>query len=184
LNVLGIAGWSGSGKTTLIEGLIPALAALGLRVSTVKRTHHDVDLDQPGKDSFRHRKAGAAEVLVVSDRRFALLRETPEGLDLPALLGRLAPVDLVLVEGFKMDALPKLEVFRASLGKPRLWPGTPGIIAVAADGPVAGALPRLDLNDAAAVASWLVAEGGACNKMGSGDLSPACPGQSPGLSSY
>jgi molybdopterin-guanine dinucleotide biosynthesis protein B len=156
LNVLGIAGWSGSGKTTLIEGLIPALAARGLRVSTVKRTHHDVDLDQPGKDSFRHRQAGACEVMVVSDRRFALLRETPGGMDLPALLARLAPADLVLVEGFKMDTLPKLEVFRAALGKPRLWPGTPGIIAVAADGEVAGDLPVLDLNDPAGVAGWLM----------------------------
>ncbi len=156
---MGIAGWSGSGKTTLIERLLPALAAQGVRVSTLKRTHHDVDLDQPGKDSYRHRQAGAHEVMVVSDSRFALLRETPGGLDLPALLGRLAPVDLVLVEGFKMDALPKLEVFRASLGKPRLWPGTPGIIAVAADGAVAGDLPWLDLNDAAGVAAWVVAEG-------------------------
>ncbi len=152
---MGIAGWSGSGKTTLIEGLIPALAALGLRVSTLKRTHHDVDLDQPGKDSFRHRQAGALEVMIASDRRFALLRETPGGLDLPGLLARLAPADLVLVEGFKLAALPKLEVFRASLGKPRLWPDMPGIVAVAADGPVAGALPRLDLNDAAGVAAWV-----------------------------
>jgi molybdopterin-guanine dinucleotide biosynthesis protein B len=159
LNVLGVAGWSGSGKTTLIEGLLPALAAHGMRVSTLKRTHHDVDLDKPGKDSFRHRQAGAFEVMVASDTRFALLRETPGGLDLAALLGRLAPVDLVLVEGFKMDALPKLEVFRPSLGKPRLWPGTPGIIAVAADGAVTGDLPCLDLNDATAVAGWLVAEG-------------------------
>ncbi len=156
---MGIAGWSGSGKTTLIEGLIPALAAHGLLVSTVKRTHHAVDLDQPGKDSFRHRQAGALEVVLASDHRFALLRETPEGLDLPALLRRLAPADLVLVEGFKLDALPKLEVFRASLGKPRLWPGVPGIIAVAADEPVAAELPYLDLNDPAGVAGWLLVEG-------------------------
>jgi molybdopterin-guanine dinucleotide biosynthesis protein B len=159
LKLLGIAGWSGSGKTTLIEALIPLLQGRGLRVSTIKRTHHDVDLDRPGKDSYRHRLAGAEEVMVVSGTRFALLRETPDGADLADLVSRMAPVDVVLAEGFKMEDFPKLEVHRPSLGKPRLWPATRGIMALATDGPAEVGLPCFDLNDTAAIAEW-VAWGG------------------------
>ena len=154
MNILGIAGWSGSGKTTLIEKLLPALRARGLRISTLKRTHHDVDLDKPGKDSFRHRLAGAEEVMVVSGTRFALLRETPDGATLRELVARMAPVDLILAEGFKMDDFPKLEIHRPALGKPRLWPETPGIVALATDGPAACGLPSFDLNDIPAIAAW------------------------------
>ena len=134
MRLLGIVGWSGAGKTTLIEKLLPALAARGLTVSTLKHTHHSVDLDQPGKDSHRHRQAGAVEVMLVSTARFALLRETPQPLDLDALVARMAPVDLILVEGFKLEEMPKIEVYRAALGKPRLWPDMAGIVAMATDG--------------------------------------------------
>ena len=154
MKILGIAGWSGSGKTTLIEKLLPALRTRGLRVSTLKRTHHDVDLDKPGKDSFRHRQAGAEEVMVVSGTRFALLRETPDGATLQELAARMAPVDLILAEGFKMDDFPKLEIHRPSLGKPRLFPDTPGIIALATDGPRDDRLPCFDLNDVDSISNW------------------------------
>ena len=170
--MLGIAGWSGSGKTTLIENLLPALRSLGLRVSTLKRTHHDVDMDKPGKDSFRHRLAGAEEVMVVSGTRWALLRETPEGADLAALMARMAPVDLVLAEGFKLDDFPKIEVYRASIGKPRL--DVPGIIAVASDTHIPGPFPSFDLNDASAIAAWIKVKLGGQGGMAS--LPPAyCP---------
>jgi molybdopterin-guanine dinucleotide biosynthesis protein B len=139
--------------------LLPALAAHGLRVSTIKRTHHDVDMDQPGKDSFRHRQAGAQEVMVVSGTRWALLRETPQGADLHHLAARLAPCDLILAEGFKLEDFPKIEVHRPALGKPRLWPDTPGIVALATDGPAGEGLPCLDLNDAPAIAARIVREG-------------------------
>jgi molybdopterin-guanine dinucleotide biosynthesis protein B len=135
------------------------LAALGLTVSTIKRTHHDVDLDRPGKDSYRHRQAGAQEVMVASATRFALLRETPAGADLATLVRRMAPVDLIIVEGFKMDALPKIEVYRSALGKPRLWPNTPGIVAVASDAALHSDVPWFDLNDAAGLAAWIATEG-------------------------
>ena len=158
MRLLGFAGWSGSGKTTLIEKLLPALAARGLTVSTIKNTHHSVDLDRPGKDTHRHREAGAVEVMLASTARFALLRETPQPLGLDSLARRMAPVDLILVEGFKTDALPKIEVYRAALGKPRLWPDTPGIVAVAAD-EVAEGLPWLGINDAEGLADRIVREG-------------------------
>ena len=114
MRIIGLAGWSGSGKTTLITKVLPRLIARGLRVSTIKHAHHGFDLDQPGKDSFMHRTAGATEVVISSAKRFAILhelRDEPEW-DLPDLLGKLAPVDLVLVEGFKRDAFPKLEIHR------------------------------------------------------------------------
>ena len=119
MRVFGLAGWSGSGKTTLMAALIPQFVARGITVSTVKHAHHGFDVDQPGKDSWRHRQAGAREVMVVSDRRWALmheLREEPEP-DLDKLLPRITPVDLLLVEGFKRHAHPKIEVHRPSLGK-------------------------------------------------------------------
>ena len=158
MKLLGIVGWSGAGKTTLIEKLLPALAARGLRVSTIKNTHHSVDLDLPGKDTHRHRVAGAVEVMLASSSRFALLRETPQPFALEELVARMAPVDLILVEGFKMDALPKIEVYRAVLGKPRLWPDVPSIVAVATDAALAN-IPCVDINDAALLAGRIAEEG-------------------------
>ncbi len=137
MRLLGLTGWSGSGKTTLLTAMIPLFRARGLSVSTIKHAHHGFDLDQPGKDSYRHRAAGAREVLVGSATRWALLHENdgPEPA-LPELLARLSPVDLVLVEGFKANPHPKIEVFRPSLGHAPLWPGRADIVAVAADGPL------------------------------------------------
>ena len=133
--VFGFAGWSGAGKTTLIRQVIAHLVARGLRVSTVKHAHHDFDIDHPGKDSWEHRHAGAAEVLVVSDRRWALMHELRGAREpaLPELVAKLAPADLVLVEGFKRTAFPKMEVFRADNGKLPLHPEDPSIIALATD---------------------------------------------------
>ncbi|HEX5325366.1 MAG TPA: molybdopterin-guanine dinucleotide biosynthesis protein B [Acetobacteraceae bacterium] len=162
MRVLGIVGWSGSGKTTLITALLPLLRERGLRVSTVKHTHHGFDMDRPGKDSFRHRAAGAHEVLVASARRWALLHESEgEEPGLPALLARLDPVDLVLVEGFKTHPFPKLEVHRPTLGKPPIWPTESEVVAVACDHPAPGCdRPVLPLNDAATVAQWVLATTG------------------------
>jgi len=154
LKVCGIVGFSGSGKTTLLTGMIPLLQARGISVSTVKHAHHEVALDVPGKDSWRHREAGASEVILAAPQGFALFGESA---GLEALLARLAPVDLVLVEGFRGEQIPKIEVFRAALGKPPLWPEME-VIAVASD---AGAencpVPVLDLNAPAAVADFVIA---------------------------
>jgi molybdopterin-guanine dinucleotide biosynthesis protein B len=128
MKVFGIAGWSGMGKTTLLERLVPALCARGLRVSLVKHSHKDIEIDRPGKDSHRLREAGCSEVLLMGERRWALMHElrgAPEP-SLDELLGRLQPCDLVLVEGFKHGDFPKLEVWRAAVGKPLLWPDWPG----------------------------------------------------------
>jgi len=158
--IFGIAGWSGSGKTTLLRALIPALAATGASVSTIKHAHHDFDIDRPGKDSFLHRTAGAHEVMISSSHRFALmheLRNAPEP-SLRDLVERLAPVDIVLVEGFKFDPIPKLEVHRPALGKPPIWPGDPHVVAVASDAALPACDRRvLDLADTAAIAA-LVAD--------------------------
>lgn len=157
--VFGLAGWSGSGKTTLIEKLLPILAGRGLRVSTLKHAHHAFQLDRPGKDSWRHREAGAVEVMVSSPHRWALIHEVRTALepDLPALLARMSAVDLVLVEGFKREPLPKLEVHRVALGKPPIAPDDPHIVAIASDTPLPGiALPRLDLNDAEGIADFIM----------------------------
>ncbi len=137
---------------------MPRLVAAGLTVSTVKHAHHGVDLDRPGKDSWRHRAAGAHEVLVASNGRWALLHEEPGAEpDLPALLSRMSAVDLVLVEGFKRSAFAKLEVHRPSLGKPPLWPQWPDVVAVATDHAVADCdRPILDLADIDAIATWIV----------------------------
>lgn len=157
MKVLGIVGWSGSGKTTLLEAVLPLLRARGLTISTVKHAHHGFDMDRPGKDSFRHREAGAQEVLVATAARWALLHEVsgPEP-TLPELLGRLAPVDLVLVEGFKTHPFAKLEVHRPALGKPPIWRQETGVAAVASDTvlDVEGRV-LLPLNDPAAVAAWI-----------------------------
>ena len=152
--VLGIAGWSGSGKTTLITKLIPFLARRGIRVATLKHAHHAFDVDQPGKDSYEHRKAGACEVIVSSARRWVQMHEVGDGVEatLPQLLRRLSPCDLVLVEGFKTERHPKLEVFRAAVGKTPLHPEDRRIVAIASDQqfPEAG-IPVVDINDIAAV---------------------------------
>ena len=158
MRVFGFAGWSGSGKTTLIEQLIPRFIAHGLTVSLVKHAHHEFDLDQPGKDSFRHREAGCREVLVTSAVRWALqheLRGQPE-LTLAEALQRLSPCDLALVEGFKSAAIPKLEVYRVSVGKPLLHPHDANIVAVATDQPLSTALPVLPLAEPDTVATFVL----------------------------
>lgn len=141
MRIFGFAGWSGSGKTTLVERLIPHLTGRGLRVSLVKHAHHDFDIDVPGKDSYRHRQAGCVEVLVSSANRWALMHElrgAPE-LALAEALRRLSPCDLVLIEGYKLAPIPKLEVHRNALAKPLLHPNDANIIALATDSPSAAA---------------------------------------------
>ena len=160
MRVFGLAGWSGSGKTTLMTRLIPALIRHGLTVSTLKHAHHDFDIDQPGKDSWRHREAGAQEVMVASDRRWALMHELRGAREptMDELLRRLSPVDLVIVEGYKRGDHPKLEVFRKSVGKPLLAPEDETIVAIASDAPVPDlALPYFALEDVAAIASFIIA---------------------------
>ncbi|MGN6569789.1 MAG: molybdopterin-guanine dinucleotide biosynthesis protein B [Pseudolabrys sp.] len=161
MRIIGLAGWSGSGKTTLITKLIPRLTGRGLRVSTLKHAHHGFDLDQPGKDSFMHRTAGATEVIVSSARRFAVLhelRDEPEW-NLPALVAKMSPVDLVLVEGFKRDAFPKIEIHRAANGKPLIQPDDAYVVAVAADTALPQAkVPVIDLNDIDAIADLVLAK--------------------------
>ncbi len=155
--IFGFAGWSGSGKTTLIEQVIPRLVARGLRVSLIKHAHHGFDIDIPGKDSWRHREAGASEVLIASDRRWVLMHEL-RGAASPTLeqqVALLSPCDLVLVEGHRTAAIPKIEVHRPAIGKPLLHPGDPHIVAVASDAAVDTALARLDLNDPEGVADFL-----------------------------
>jgi molybdopterin-guanine dinucleotide biosynthesis adapter protein len=159
--VLGIAGWSGSGKTTLITKLIPLLAQRGVRVATLKHAHHAFDVDQPGKDSYEHRKAGACEVIVSSARRWVQMHEVGNGVEatLPQLLRRLSPCDLVLVEGFKTERHPKMEVFRAAVGKAPLHPADRRIVAIASDQqfPAAG-VPVVDINDIAALGDMVLAQ--------------------------
>jgi len=159
MRVLAIAGWSGSGKTTLIEKLLPVLRRRGVSVSTIKHAHHRFDVDSPGKDSWRHRQAGAREVLVVSDRRLALMRElrAREKPTLEQLLARLAPVDLVLVEGFKSADVPRLEVWRSTAGQKRL-PATGGRhLALVADRvPDGEPGPVLHIDDIPAIARFIV----------------------------
>ncbi len=155
MRLIGLAGWSGAGKTTLLTRLLPCLKAQGVRVSTIKHAHHRFDIDTPGKDSWQHREAGAEQVLVASGQRWALmteLREQPEP-SLGFLLSRLSPVDLVIIEGFKRDSHPKLEVHRSANGKPWLHPEDPAIIAVASDVQPPGGPPWVSLDDAAAVAA-------------------------------
>ena len=159
MRIIGLAGWSGSGKTTLISKLIPCLLARGLRVSTLKHAHHGFDLDKPGKDSFVHRAAGATEVIISSAKRWAILHELgdEEEWGLPALVGKMSPVDLVLVEGFKRDAFPKLEIHRIANGKPLLHTEDPHIVAVACDSALPGLkVPVVDLNDIDAIADLLL----------------------------
>jgi molybdopterin-guanine dinucleotide biosynthesis protein B len=159
MRIFGLAGWSGSGKTTLMTLLIPELVSRGITVSTLKHAHHSFDIDQPGKDSWRHRQAGAAEVMISSHNRWALMHElrgAPEP-SLDELVRRMSPVDLLLIEGFKRHPHPKIEVYRPSLGKPLLHPEDPFVVAIASDERLAGlALPWLPLSDASAIATFIL----------------------------
>ncbi|WP_196805435.1 molybdopterin-guanine dinucleotide biosynthesis protein B [Methylobacterium sp. 77] len=156
MRVIGLAGWSGAGKTTLLTKLIPTLIARGLTVSTVKHAHHAFDVDQPGKDSYRHREAGASEVLISSAARWVMMHEARDGVEatLSDLLRRLSPCDLVLVEGFKREGHLKLEIYRKANGRPPLHPDDKGIVALASDTafPDAG-IPVIDLDDVSGIAT-------------------------------
>ena len=158
MKIFGFAGWSGSGKTTLIEKLIPRFVGAGLRVSLIKHAHHTFDVDHPGKDSYRHRHAGAFEVLVTSSRRWVLMHELRGAHEPPfeQQIRHLSPCDLLLVEGFKHAPIPKLEVWRAEPGEPLLHPNDPHIVAVATDTKIDTRLPLLDLNDDAGVARFIL----------------------------
>jgi len=158
MKTLGIAGYSGAGKTTLIEQLLAQFNARGLRVAVIKQSHHAVEVDTPGKDSWRHRQAGAVETLLTSPQRWMLvgeLRGAPEP-TLAEHLARLSPCDLCLVEGFRHAELPKLEVWRAANGQPWLHPHDPHIVAVASDQAPPGDRPHLDINDPAAIAAFIL----------------------------
>lgn len=161
MRIIGLAGWSGSGKTTLLAKLIPCLIGRGKTVSTLKHAHHGFDLDQPGKDSFVHRAAGASEVLISSAKRWALMselrgREEPRLLE---LLSRLTPVDLVVVEGYKREKFPKVEIHRKDFGKPLLHPEDDWIVAIASDTALPQAsVPVIDLNDVNKIADAMLVE--------------------------
>ena len=158
MKTFGFAGWSGSGKTTLIEQLIPRFVERGLRISLIKHAHHTFDVDHRGKDSYRHRQAGACEILVTSSRRWVLMHElrgTPEP-SFEQQVQRISPCDLLLVEGFKHASIPKLEVWRKETGEPLLHPNDPHIVAIASDARVETRLPLLDLNDVEAIARFIL----------------------------
>lgn len=158
MKIFGIAGWSGSGKTTLLEKLIPCLTARGIRVSVIKHAHHGFDIDRPGKDSYRHREAGATEVLLSCTDRWALMHERRDEGEptLDELVSHLSPCDLVLVEGFKQEPVPKIEVYRPENGKPLLHPERSDIIAVAADVALSASVPRFGLDDAEGMARFII----------------------------
>jgi len=158
MKTFGFAGWSGSGKTTLIEQLIPRFVERGLRISLIKHAHHTFDVDHRGKDSYRHRQAGACEILVTSSRRWVLMHElrgTPEP-SFEQQVQRISPCDLLLVEGFKHAPIPKLEVWRKETGEPLLHPNDPHIVAIASDAKVETRLPLLDLNDVETIARFIL----------------------------
>ena len=158
MKIFGIAGYSGPGKTTLIEKLIPLFTARGLRVSLIKHAHHTFDVDQPGKDSWRHRHAGCNEVLVTSSRRWALMHElrgAPEP-TLQELIKHVAACDLLLIEGFKCERIPKLEVYRSVVGESLLHPQDAHVVAVASDQRVETPLPQFRLDDAAEIAAFIL----------------------------
>ena len=163
MRVFGLAGWSASGKTTLLTALIPELVSRGITVSTLKHAHHAFDVDQPGKDSWRHRQAGAREVMISSQNRWALMHElrgAPEP-TFEELVRRMSPADLLLVEGFKHYTHPKIEVYRPSLGKPLLHPEDPSVVAIASDEMMPGlSLPWLPRSDISAVATFILGHGG------------------------
>ena len=158
MKIFGFAGWSGSGKTTLIEKLIPRFVGAGLRVSLIKHAHHNFDIDVPGKDSYRHRHAGASEILVTSSRRWVLMHELRGAQEPPfdEQINRVSPCDLLLVEGFKFAPIPKLEVWRRETGEALLHPNDPHIVALATDAEVKTKLPRIDINDDAAIAAFIL----------------------------
>jgi molybdopterin-guanine dinucleotide biosynthesis protein B len=159
MKIFGLVGWSGSGKTTLMRGLLPTLTERGLNVSTIKHTHHNFDIDKPGKDSYMHREAGAHEVLITGARRWAILHENRDHTepDMDSLLARMEEVDLVLVEGFKSYSHRKLEVFRPSVGKPMIAMDDETIVAVASDEKFdAPGVPLLNLNDINEIACFIV----------------------------
>ncbi len=163
MRIFGLAGWSGSGKTTLMVKLLPELIGRGLRVSTVKHAHHAFDVDQPGKDSWLHRQAGAVEVMVSSANRWALMHEHrgAEEASLEELVRRMSPVDLLLVEGFKRHSHPKLEMHDRTLGKPLLCGEDPEIVAVASDGPIEGlSVPVFDRGDIKGIADFILTRSG------------------------
>ena len=157
MKVIGLAGWSGAGKTTLLTRLIPYFIAKGLRVSVIKHAHHEFDVDVPGKDSWVHRQSGAAEVLVSSSRRWALMHELRGASEpkIPELLAKLSRVDLVLIEGFKREPHRKIEVYRAANGKPPLFPDDPGIVGIASDMTMETPLPVAHLDDVRAIADMI-----------------------------
>jgi len=159
MRTFGLAGWSGSGKTTLMTKVLPALIERGLTVSTMKHTHHQFDIDKPGKDSHNHRMAGALEVMVTSSSRWALMHELrgePEP-DVNFMLSKMSPVDLVMIEGFKAYRHPKIEVHRPSLGKPLLCENDDSVVAIATNEPIGVThLPILDLDDVEAVAAFIL----------------------------
>jgi len=157
MKLIGLAGWSGAGKTTLLTRVIPHLLDRGLRVSVIKHAHHEFDVDVPGKDSWVHRQSGATEVLVSSSRRWALMHELRGAAEprLAELLAKMAPVDLVIVEGFKREPHRKIEVHRAANQKPLLFPDDPGIVGIATDIAIATTLPTAHLDDVEAVAALL-----------------------------
>ncbi|GGO54718.1 molybdopterin guanine dinucleotide biosynthesis accessory protein MobB [Roseovarius pacificus] len=162
MNVYGVVGWKNAGKTGLMERLVTEITGRGVSVSTVKHAHHSFDVDRPGKDSHRHRVAGATEVLLASRNRFALMHELRDDAEpaLSALLQKLAPVDLVLIEGYKRDSHPKIEAHRAVTGNPLIAPGDPTVRAVASDTPLDLDRPVFDLNDTAAIADFILSEVG------------------------
>ncbi len=162
MKIFGFAGYSGSGKTTLIEKLIPLFVQRNLQVSLIKHAHHTFDVDQPGKDSYRHRHAGCTEVLVTSSRRWALMHEL-RGAPEPSLaeqIGRLSPCDLLLVEGFKHERIAKLEVYRSVTGESLIHPHDDNIVAVASDAPVPTQLPQFDLNAPESIAAFILKQVG------------------------
>jgi molybdopterin-guanine dinucleotide biosynthesis adapter protein len=158
MKVIGLAGWSGAGKTTLLTRVVPHLRERGLRVSVIKHAHHNFDIDKPGKDSWRHREAGAEEVLVSSGNRWALMHELRGAQEprLPELLKKMSRVDLVVVEGYKNDPHCKIEVYRAGNGKPFLFPGDAGIVGIVSDIAVETVLPTAHLDDIPEVADMLL----------------------------
>ena len=163
MRVIGLAGWSGAGKTTLVVRLVPELIRRGLTVSTMKHAHHGFDVDQPGKDSHRHREAGATEVLVGSERRWALMHEN-RGAPEPSaaeLMRHMTPVDLLIVEGFKREGHDKIEIHRRETGKPLLYPDDPHIVAVLSDEPLPDCpLPVISIDDIGAVADFILSHFG------------------------
>jgi len=169
MRIIGLAGWSGSGKTTLLAKLIPVLIKRGLRVSTVKHAHLNFDLDKPGKDSFVHREAGATEVFISSALRWAQMHELRGGeeLHLQDIIARMTPVDLVIVEGFKREHHPKLEIYRVEVGKPLLHPEDNWIVALASDAPVPqSTVPVVHLDDIEKIADVLLVEALPVDRLG------------------